>query len=77
MYIKDLLNKIIWDKRENPADYTIHYEDRIIKTLLQVNAGDVKLEGTVIKVRQAGEEIDIPLHRIKEVRKSGQIVWKR
>lgn len=77
MYIKDLLNKIQWDKNENPADYTIHYEDRILKTLLQVKADDVESEGNFMKVRQAGEEIEIPLHRIREVRKLGQVVWKR
>lgn len=29
--IKDLLNKIKWDKKENPKDYEIVYMDRVLQ----------------------------------------------
>ncbi|MBW2976355.1 DUF504 domain-containing protein, partial [Candidatus Woesearchaeota archaeon] len=34
--IQNLLNKIKWDKREDPKQYSIFYYDRILKKLIKV-----------------------------------------
>ena len=96
--IKDLLNKIKWDEREKPEDYTIYYFDRVSKTLrnskrisgaqkipkefsrelIKINYIDIKrTEGNFIIIERDNEEVNIPMHRIREVRKSNEIVWKR
>ena len=75
--IKDLLNKIKWDKRENPEQYTIFYFDRIEKTLIGIPYTKIKrLEGSFM-VLDNEEESNIPLHRIRKVMKNNIVVWER
>ena len=76
--IKSLLNKIKWDKRENPEEYSIYYYDRISKKLIKINYIDIKrFEGTFIIVERNNEEVNIPMHRIREVKKNNIVVWMR
>jgi len=74
--IKDLLNKIKWDKREIPEQYTIFYFDRIAKKLIPIPYIKIKkLEGSFM-VLDNEEETNIPLHRIKKVAKNNIVVWE-
>lgn len=75
--IKDLLNKIKWDKREAPEQYLIFYFDRIEKTLIRIPYAKIKrLEGGFM-VLDNEEESNVPLHRIKKVMKKDVVVWER
>jgi len=75
--IKDLLNKIKWDKRENPEQYSIFYYDRILNKLIKIPYTKIKrLEGSFM-VLDNEEESNIPLHRIKKILKKGEVVWER
>ena len=75
--IHDLLNKIKWDKRENPADYSIFYLDRIQNKLIQIPYAKIKkIEGSFM-VLDSIDETNIPLHRIKKVTKNNAVVWER
>lgn len=74
--ILDLLNKIKWDKRENPSDYILTYIDLGKKKELKYT--DIKrIEGTFMIVERDREETEIPVHRIREVVKNGKVIWKR
>jgi len=74
--IKDLINKIKWDKRESPKDYSLIYIDLGKKKELSYT--DIKrLEGNFMIIERNNEETEIPLHRIREVKKRGEIIWKR
>ena len=74
----DLLNKIRWDKNENDADYEVFYYDRVNKQLIGVPFNLIKrVEGSFMVIDRHGEEVQIPTHRIKEIRKLGVVVWKR
>ena len=74
--IKNLINKIKWDKRENPADYSLIYID--LGKRKELPYTEIKrLEGNFMIIEKQGEEVEIPLHRIREVKKKGKIVWKR
>lgn len=76
--IKDFINKIKWDKRENPEDYSLFYVDRISKELIEIKMKDIKkIEDCFLSINKDEEEINIPLHRIREVRKKDVVVWKR
>lgn len=78
MYILDFLNKIKYDKRENPKDYTISYFDRILEKTLEIKFLDIKrIEGNFIILERGKKEVNIPLHRIREIRKKGKLVWER
>lgn len=75
--IKDLLNKIKWDKREKPSDYFIFYYDSILKKLIQIPYAKIKrIEGSFM-VLDNEEESNIPLHRIKKVMENNVVVWER
>jgi len=75
--IKDLLNKIKWDKRENPSKYSIFYFDRVLKKLMQIPYKKIKkLEGSFM-ILDNEEESNIPLHRVKKVMKNNVVVWER
>jgi len=77
LYILDFLNKIKWDKRENPDDYSIGYWDNIDKKLIFIDFSEIKkIEGNFLLL-DGDEETYIPIHRVKEVRKKEKIVWKR
>ena len=74
--IKDIINKIKWDKRENPKYYSLVYMDLGKKK--EISYTDIKrLEGNFMIIEKNREETEIPLHRIKEVKKKGNVVWKR
>jgi len=75
-YILDLLNKIKWDKNEKPEDYSIVYFDRVSSRNMEIRFNDIKsIEGSFMVVGE--EESQIPLHRIKQVKKKGIIIWQR
>jgi len=74
--IKNLINKIKWDKRESPKDYSLIYIDLGKKKGLSYT--DIKkLEGNFMIIERNNEKTEIPLHRIREVKKKGKVVWKR
>jgi uncharacterized protein (UPF0248 family) len=76
--IDALVNKIKWDKRETPEEYSLFYIDRITKKFVEIRYKDIKrIEEGVLVLDRGGEETEIPLHRIREVRKKGVTVWKR
>ena len=76
--IEDLINKIKWDERENPEDYSLYYLDRITKKLVEIRYKDIlKVEEGFVVLEREGEETNIPLHRIRKVTKKGEIVWQR
>ncbi|MBN2112160.1 DUF504 domain-containing protein [Candidatus Woesearchaeota archaeon] len=77
-YIADLINKIKWDENENPEDYVIGYEDRISKKIVEIKFTEIKrIEGNFMVLERDLEEVDIPMHRIRVVKKQGNIVWER
>lgn len=76
--IHELLNRIRWDKSLNSEEYNIFYFDRITKSLKEIKFTQIK-EFSVFSliVEKNNKDVDIPLHRIREVRRQGKIIWKR
>ena len=74
--IQDLINKIKWDKRESPKDYSLIYID-LGKEKELAYTKIKRLEGNFMIIDKLGKEVDIPLHRIRKVKKKGKTVWKR
>ena len=76
--IIDLLNKIKWDKKENPEDFSVFYLDRISRKLVKVPFTAVKrIEGSFMIIEKDKEEVEIPVHRIREIRKKENVILKR
>ncbi len=65
--IKELINKIIWDPRENTEGYILYYLERTDSSLKPLLFKDIKrIDGNLLVLRQG---VEIPLHRIKLVKK--------
>ena len=78
MYILDLLNKIKWNQNLKPKEYTIIYFDRIKNIKKEIKFEKIKeFNNLTLIIKKEEKEVEIPLHRIREVKKSGKIIWKR
>ncbi len=74
----DILNKIKWDKSEEPEKTFVFYYDRILDKFVRVPFTSIKDIGkNFITIEKEGEEAEIPVHRIREVRRNGNLIWKR
>jgi len=74
--IKDLLDKIKWDKREDPEVYILVYIDLGERRELPYIAIK-RVEGSFMIVEQDDKEAEIPMHRVRQVKKAGVIMWER
>ena len=69
---KEMLNKIKWDEQEDPNAYTVGYkhDDEIV----EIKFTDIKrFEDEFMIIG----ETNIPFHRIKIIKKNGEVVWQR
>ncbi len=79
--IHELLNRIRWDSSFGQGDFVIGYYDRVADRIEHVPLREVSFEPgnhfafTLIDAEGAAHEI--PLHRIKEVIKNGELIWQR
>jgi len=80
--LKNILNKVFWDKRENPDDYALSFIHRGA-------SGDLKTI-PLAKIREIGNswfaygdnvenETTIPFHRVTLVKntRSGNVLWRK
>ena len=80
--IQDLLNRIRWDKGFAQGEFSIGYYDRILDEIITVplKMVDVTHGDHYFAFRffdDEGEEHSVPFHRIREVRKDGELIWQR
>jgi len=79
--LKNILNRLRWDERENPEDYVITYRHRGAPgDAKQINASKIRTLGKsyfTIQEEPASEESLIPFHRILEIRntRDDSILW--
>lgn len=76
--IRELLNKIKYSPGEKAENYVLFYHDRVEGKLKELGLGEVEnVEEGFLVLERKGEEVNIPLHRIKRVEKEGKVVWER
>lgn len=79
--IHELLNRLRWDSTFAQGDFVIGYYDRVERQLIQVPLQRVQLipgNHFSFQVSDAdGYVHTVPFHRVKEVRKDGQLIWCR
>jgi uncharacterized protein (UPF0248 family) len=78
--LRNVFNKIFWDKRENPADYVVTFVHRGAEgNVKTISASSIKDVGASWFTYLTGnnEETLIPFHRVVKVKneKTGVIVW--
>lgn len=79
--IQDLLNRIRWDKQFARGTFVIGYYDRLQDRILKVPFDQITFDPqdhfSVGVSDENGEYHSVPLHRIKEVYKNGELIWSR
>lgn len=79
--IHELLNRIQWDEEFGNASFVIGYydriEDRIIDVPLKELVFDKEDHFDFELVDEEGITHTIPLHRIKDVYRNGELIWHR
>ena len=79
--IQDLLNRIRWDKAFGDAEFRIGYYDRVEQSLVLKSLADIEFPTDSHNVFEwidmEGETHTVPLHRIKQVYRNGELIWQR
>jgi uncharacterized protein (UPF0248 family) len=78
--LRNLLNRLVWDRSLNPGDYAIYFESRGTTSGFEVVKGD-ELEKVYLRgfeARMGGKVKYIPFHRVFEVRNetTGEILYR-
>ncbi len=76
--IKDLINRITWDSKEDPSGYSLFYLDMVTKALIELKFSDIKrVEGNFLVIDKEYGEAEIPMHRIRKVKTGDKTIWER
>lgn len=79
--IHELLNRIKWDDKFAHASFIIGYYDRfenkVIKVPLKMIYFDKHDHFDFELTDDMGEHHSIPLHRIRQVYRNGELIWQR
>jgi len=81
MPIHELLNRIRWDTTFGQADFEIGYYDRVEDRIIHVPMREIFFEPgdhfAFDVYDHDGELHSIPLHRVKQVFRNGELIWHR
>jgi uncharacterized protein (UPF0248 family) len=81
MPIQELLSRIRWDEAFGQADFVIGYYDRLEERIIRVPLRELYFEPddhfAFDLIDYQGALHSIPLHRIKEVYRDGELIWHR
>jgi uncharacterized protein (UPF0248 family) len=79
--IQQLLHRIRWDPEFGQAAFVIGYFDRVKNVIVRVPFGRVLVEAgdsfAFTAVEDDGSVHEVPLHRIREVYRNGELIWQR
>ena len=81
MPIQDLLNRIRWDKEFARGQFELGYFDRVERRVIVVPFQSLEFlpeaPGTFRLMDEEGRFHHVPFHRVREVWKDGQCIWRR
>ena len=79
--IRELLNRIRWDRDYGRGEFTVGYFDRVEERIILVPLVRVRFDPddrfSFQLTDAAGEPLAIPLHRVCEVYRNGELIWRR
>lgn len=79
--IRELLNRIHWDRQYGRGKFSIGYFDRLEGRIIVIPLGEVRfIPGDHFSFQlmdAGGQPVSIPLHRVCEVYRNGELVWQR
>lgn len=79
--IHELLSRIRWDSEFGAAEFTVGYYDRIADGIIVVPFSALNFSSDdhfdFSLVDEEGALRTIPLHRIRQVFRNGELIWER
>ena len=79
--IRALLSRIRWDREYGRGEFTVGYYDRLAERIILVPLVQVRFDPddrfSFQLTDEAGEPLSIPLHRVCEVYRNGELIWHR
>ena len=78
--IHELLSRIHWDKQFGQRDFVIAYYDKVEDCLVRIPLREILFKpddhSSFDLIDQNGVLHSIPMHRIREVYKDGELIWR-
>ena len=79
--IHELINRIRWDKEYAAAEFKIGFYDRLDHEIIYLSLKAIQLDQNdhyfFHFYDDNDEEHSVPLHRIKQVYRNGELIWHR
>jgi uncharacterized protein (UPF0248 family) len=79
--IQDLLHRIQWDPEFGKGEFVVGYYDRVADAVVRVPFRRVHLARgehfAFEAVEDDGSVHTVPLHRVREVWRDGELIWQR
>ena len=79
--IHELLSRIRWDASFADAEFALGYYDRVADEVIVVSLREVSFppdERFAFEVTDRDGEIhSVPLHRVRDVYRNGELIWHR
>jgi uncharacterized protein (UPF0248 family) len=79
--LHELLNRIKWDAEFGNADFVLGYFDRFSPDLIMIPLGKAGFgedkEDSFELTNEDGKQVNIPLHRVKQLYRNGELIWSR
>lgn len=79
--LHELLSRIRWDPEFGRGEFTLGYLDHLRGGLVYVPLNEVRQEPDSLFCFEVTDEegvaYSVPYHRVKEVWKNGELIWRR
>ncbi|MBS0513755.1 MAG: DUF504 domain-containing protein [Proteobacteria bacterium] len=79
--LHELLNRIRWDAEFGAADFVVGYYDRVARDIVRVDLRALSIDPDNPSLLDLVDEDDVvrsmPMHRVREVFRDGELIWKR
>ena len=79
--IQDLLNRIRWDPGFSKSEFAVGYDDHVAKRIVKVPFRRIHFAAgehfSFDAVEDDGSVHTVPLHRVREVWRDGELIWRR
>jgi uncharacterized protein (UPF0248 family) len=79
--IQDLLHRIRWDPDLAGSEFVVGYWDRVARAIVRVPFRHIRFETgerfAFEAVEDDGSVHTVPLHRVREVWRDGELIWHR
>lgn len=79
--IESMLQRIRWDPAFGRGRFTIGHFDRVARRIVTVPLEQIHVESgnhfSFTAIEPDGSEYDVPFHRVHEVHRDGERIWRR